>query len=68
MHNKNGINEYETYLQEAKIFNGVNNQDLAKLVTCEKEFLWNEKETTFKYYVFKIFLPELIRLEFSEYN
>ena len=41
----NGINEYETYLQEAKIFNGVNNQDLAKLVTCEKEFLWNEKET-----------------------
>tara|TARA_B100000242_G_scaffold60795_2_gene36476 strand:+ start:198 stop:1370 length:1173 start_codon:yes stop_codon:yes gene_type:complete len=45
VHNKNGINEYETYLQEAKIFNGVNNQDLAKLVTCEKEFLWNEKET-----------------------
>ena len=45
VHNKNGINEYETFLQEAKIFNGVNNQDLAKLVTCEKEFLWNEKET-----------------------
>ena len=32
-------------MQEAKIFTGVNNQDLAKLVTCEKEFLWNEKET-----------------------
>ena len=53
VHDKNGIIEYDTYLKEAKLFKGVNDQDLAKFVTCEKKFLWNNKEANIYNHDFK---------------
>ena len=44
VHNNNGIEEFEDYLEDTKKFKGVNNQDLAKLVTCKETILWDEKE------------------------
>ena len=44
VHNNNGIEEFEDYLEDTKKFKGINNQDLAKLVTCKETILWDEKE------------------------
>ena len=44
VHNNNGIEEFEGYLEDAKKFKGINDQDLAKLVTCKEKILWDEKE------------------------
>jgi len=44
VHNKNGIEEFEDYLEDVKKFKGINDQDLAKLVTCKEKILWDEKE------------------------
>ena len=44
VHNNNGIEEFEDYLEDAKKFKGINDQDLAKLVTCKETILWDEKE------------------------
>ena len=44
VHNNNGIEEFEDYLEDAKKFKGINDQDLAKLVTCKEKILWDEKE------------------------
>ena len=44
VHDNNGIEEFEDYLEDAKMFKGINDQDLAKLVTCKEKILWDEKE------------------------
>ena len=44
VHNNNGIEEFEDYLEDTKMFKGINDQDLAKLVTCKEKILWDEKE------------------------
>ena len=44
VHDNNGIEEFEDYLEDTKMFKGINNQDLAKLVTCKEKILWDEKE------------------------
>ena len=44
VHNNNGIEEFEDYLEDVKKFKGINDQDLAKLVTCKETILWDEKE------------------------
>ena len=44
VHDNNGIEEFEGYLEDTKMFKGINNQDLAKLVTCKEKILWDEKE------------------------
>ena len=44
VHDINGIEEFEGYLEDTKMFKGINNQDLAKLVTCKEKILWDEKE------------------------
>ena len=44
VHDNNGIEEFEDYLEDTKMFKGINDQDLAKLVTCKEKILWNEKE------------------------
>ena len=44
VHNNNGIEEFEDYLEDVKKFKGINDQDLAKLVTCKEKILWDEKE------------------------
>jgi len=44
VHNNNGIEEFEDYLEDTKKFKGINDQDLAKLVTCKETTLWDEKE------------------------
>jgi len=44
VHDDNGIEEFEDYLEDTKMFKGINDQDLAKLVTCKEKILWNEKE------------------------
>ena len=44
VHNNNGIEEFEDYLEDTKKFKGINDQDLAKLVTCKEKILWDEKE------------------------
>ena len=44
VHDINGIEKFEGYLEDTKMFKGINNQDLAKLVTCKEKILWDEKE------------------------
>ena len=44
VHDTNGIEEFEDYLEYTKMFKGINDQDLAKLVTCKEKILWDEKE------------------------
>ena len=44
VHDNNGIEEFEDYLEDTKMFKGINEQDLAKVVTCKEKILWNEKE------------------------
>ena len=44
VHDNNGIEEFEDYLEDTKMFKGINDQDLAKLVTCKEKILWDEKE------------------------
>ncbi len=44
VHDNNGIEEFEDYLEDTKMFKGINDQDLAKLVTCKQKILWDEKE------------------------
>ena len=44
VHDNNGIEEFEDYLEDTKMFKGINEQDLAKLVTCKEKILWGEKE------------------------
>ena len=44
VHDNNGIEEFEDYLEDTKMFKGINEQDLAKLVTCKEKILWDEKE------------------------
>jgi len=44
VHDNNGIEEFEDYLENTKMFKGINEQDLAKLVTCKEKILWDEKE------------------------
>ena len=44
VHDNNGIEEFEDYLKDTKMFKGINDQDLAKLVTCKEKILWDEKE------------------------
>ena len=44
VHDNNGIEEFEDYLEDTKKFKGINEQDLAKLVTCKEKILWDEKE------------------------
>ena len=44
VHDNNGIEEFEDYLEDAKMFKGINDQDLAKLVTCKEKILWDKKE------------------------
>ena len=44
VHDNNGIEEFEDYLEDTKMFKGINEQDLAKLVTCKQKILWDEKE------------------------
>ena len=44
VHDRNGIEEFESYLEDAKMFRGINDQDLAKFVTCNEKISWNEKE------------------------
>jgi len=44
VHDNNGIEEFGDYLEDTKLFKGINDQDLAKLVTCKEKILWDEKE------------------------
>ena len=44
VHDKNGIQEFVSYLEDTKMFRGINDQDLAKIVTCKEKISWNEKE------------------------
>ena len=44
VHDNNGIEKFENYLEDTKMFKGINEQDLAKLVTCKEKILWDEKE------------------------
>ena len=44
VHDNNGIEEFEDYLEDTKMFKGINEQDLAKEVTCKEKILWKEKE------------------------
>ena len=44
VNDNNGIEEFEDYLEDTKMFKGINNQDLAKLVTCKEKIFWDEKE------------------------
>ena len=44
VHDNNGIEEFEDYLEDTRMFKGINDQDLAKLVTCKEKILWDEKE------------------------
>ena len=44
VHDNNGIEEFEDYLEDTKMFKGINEQDLAKLVTCKEKILWDEIE------------------------
>ena len=44
VHDNNGIEEFEDYLEDTKMFKGINEQDLAKLVTCKEKILWDQKE------------------------
>ena len=44
VHDNNGIEEFEDYLEDTKMFKGINEQDLAKLVTCKQKILWDKKE------------------------
>jgi len=44
VHDNNGIEEFEDYLEDTKMFKGINEQDLAKDVTCKEKILWKEKE------------------------
>ena len=44
VHDNNGIEEFEDYLEDTKKFKGINEQDLAKLVTCKEKILWDKKE------------------------
>ena len=44
VHDKNGIEEFVSYLEDTKMFKGINDQDLAKIVTCKEKISWNEKE------------------------
>ncbi len=44
VHDKNGIESFQTYLEDTKMFSGINDQDLAKLVTCKETISWNEEE------------------------
>ena len=44
VHDNDGIEEFEDYLEDTKMFKGINEQDLAKLVTCKEKILWDEKE------------------------
>ncbi len=44
VHEKNGIKSLKPYLEDTKMFSGINDQDLAKLVTCKEIISWDEKE------------------------
>ena len=44
VNDSNGIEKFEDYLEDAKMFKGINEQDLAKVVTCKEKILWDEKE------------------------
>jgi len=44
VHDDNGVEKFEDYLADTKMFKGINDQDLAKLVTCKEKILWDEKE------------------------
>ena len=44
VHDRNGIESFQTYLEDTKMFSGIDNQDLAKMVTCKETLSWNEEE------------------------
>ena len=44
VHDRNGIESFQPYLEDAKMFSGINDQDLAKLVTCKETISWDEDE------------------------
>ncbi len=44
VHERNGIKSLQPYLEDTKMFSGINHQDLAKLVTCKEIISWDEKE------------------------
>ncbi len=44
VHDRNGIDSFQPYLEDTKMFSGIDNQDLAKMVTCKETLSWNEEE------------------------